>query len=65
MHCVIGREAGRETTILSGRDGVDCATGAADPRLGVLYVPSHMAITTVKLSGQRPRCAFDGCDDDG
>ena len=29
--------------------GVDWAGGAADPRTGVLYVPSHMAITTVKL----------------
>ncbi|HIG55354.1 MAG TPA: hypothetical protein EYQ18_15535 [Candidatus Handelsmanbacteria bacterium] len=65
VHCVIGREGGRETTILSGRDGVDWAAGAADPRSGVLYVPSQMAITTVKLSGQRPRCALDGCDDDG
>ena len=29
--------------------GADWAGGAADPRTGVLYVPSHKAITTVKL----------------
>ena len=29
--------------------GADWAGGAADPRTGVLYVPSHMAITTVEL----------------
>ena len=29
--------------------GADWAGGAADPRTGVLYVPSHLAITTVKL----------------
>ena len=29
--------------------GADWAGGAADPRTGVLYVPSHMAITTVQL----------------
>ena len=30
--------------------GADWAGGAADPRTGVLYVPSHMAITTVQLN---------------
>ena len=30
--------------------GADWAGGAADPRAGVLYVPSHMAITTVQLN---------------
>ena len=29
--------------------GADWAGGAADPRTGALYVPSHMAITTVQL----------------
>ena len=29
--------------------GADWAGGAADPRTGVLYVPSHMAITNVQL----------------
>ena len=29
--------------------GADWAGGAADPSTGVLYVPSHMAITTVQL----------------
>ena len=29
--------------------GADWAGGAADPRTGVLYVPSHMGITTVQL----------------
>ena len=29
--------------------GADWAGGAADPRTGVLYVPSHKAITTVQL----------------
>ena len=31
------------------RGGADWAGGAADPRTGVLYVPSHKAITTVQL----------------
>ena len=31
------------------RGGADWAGGAADPRTGVLYVPSHKAITTVEL----------------
>ena len=29
--------------------GADWAGGAADPRTGILYVPTHMAITTVQL----------------
>ena len=39
--------------------GADWAGGAADPRTGVLYVPSHMAITTVELNPvERPRGAL-------
>ncbi len=38
--------------------GVDWAGGAADPRTGVLYVPSHMAITHVELRPVRDLDAY-------
>ena len=38
--------------------GADWAGGAADPRTGVLYVPSHMAITNVELRPVRDLDAY-------
>ena len=38
--------------------GADWAGGAADPRTGVFYVPSHMAITTVELRPVRDPEAY-------
>ncbi|MDE2743458.1 MAG: PQQ-binding-like beta-propeller repeat protein [Gemmatimonadota bacterium] len=38
--------------------GADWAGGAADPRTGVLYVPSHMAITNVELRPVRDLEAY-------
>ena len=38
--------------------GADWAGGAADPRTGVLYVPSHMSITNVELRPVRDLDAY-------
>ena len=38
--------------------GADWAGGAADPRTGVLYVPSHMAITNIELRPVRDLDAY-------